>query len=158
MPSPHDCLAQGHGTSPRPFPLSTAGVSMMDTSRKPIRGVHGAVDTPRQRAARHKRPLAVPKSTSNPPPAGGRGRFRRPKPGYRSFQRVKPTPNNLSEIRYPRPPASSGVRWATCRWLLSDRSVDRAQPYVESAARGADRARRPDRRFTGNFKKMYIYI
>ena len=75
MPPPHDCLAQGHGTSPGAFPLSIAGVAMMDMSRKPIRGVHRAVDTPAQRGIRYERPLAVPKSASNPPSAGGRGRF-----------------------------------------------------------------------------------
>jgi hypothetical protein len=36
--------------------------------------------------------------------------------------------------------------------------MDRAQPYVESAARGADRARRPDRRFTGNLKKKRFFF
>jgi hypothetical protein len=30
--------------------------------------------------------------------------------------------------------------------------------YVESAARGADRARRPDRRFTENFSKKKVQI
>jgi hypothetical protein len=41
---------------------------------------------------------------------------------------------------------------------LSGRSVDRAQPYVKSAARGAARARRPDRRFTGNLKENIFYF
>jgi hypothetical protein len=59
-----------------------------------------------------------------------------------------------TRLRSPRPLTSSGVRSAACWWLLSGRSVDRAQPYVESAARGADRARRPDRSFTGNFQKV----
>jgi hypothetical protein len=36
--------------------------------------------------------------------------------------------------------------------------VDRAQPYVESAARGADRARRPDMRFTRNFKNTVFFL
>jgi hypothetical protein len=43
MPPPHDCLAADHGTNLRAFPLSIAGVTMMDISRKLIRGVHRAV-------------------------------------------------------------------------------------------------------------------
>jgi hypothetical protein len=70
VPPPHDCLAQGHhGTSPGAFPLSIAGVAMMDMARKLIRGVHRAIATPAQPRTRYERPLAVPKSVSNPPAA-----------------------------------------------------------------------------------------
>jgi hypothetical protein len=156
MPSPHDCLAGGHSTSPGAFPLNTTGMGMMDISRKPIWEVYGAVPTPTQPRARHERPLALPKSASKPsclPPAGeANSDSQNPDVGRSNGSNPRPT----TRLRYSRPSTSSAVRWATCRWLLSGHSVDRAQPYFKSAARGADRTRRPDRRFTGNFEHTFF--
>jgi hypothetical protein len=50
-PPPHDCLAQGHGTSPEGFPVNTGGVSSMDMARKPISGQLLNLSTPRHNEA-----------------------------------------------------------------------------------------------------------
>jgi hypothetical protein len=136
MPSPHDCPAIGHGTSPGPgFPAQHRGIGD-DGYVKEIH-VGSASSCPYPRTTWHTHDMNGLSRCPNPPqirpPPGGEADSDGQNPDAGRSNRSNP--RSTTRLRYPRPPTSSGVRWATCRWLLSGRSVDPAQPYVESATR-----------------------
>jgi hypothetical protein len=130
MPPPHDCLAVGHGTSAGAFPLSIDGLAMMDMSRKPIRGSECIELSPPPHKHTHDMDglSRWPNRPQICPPLEGQADSdgQNPDAGRSNGSNPRPT----THLRYPRPPTSSGVRWATCRWLLSGRSVDRAKQAI----------------------------